>query len=94
MSKHTLGPWRLVDKANADKDRDAVQSVDGLWVAQVIGGFPNVTREANGLLLAAAPDLLSVLKELQECSGYWSDYDVPLGIVGRIRAAIAKAEGV
>lgn len=36
--------------------------------------------------------LLAVLKELQESASYWSEYDVPLGIVNRINTAIAKAE--
>lgn len=44
-------------------------------------------------LLVAAPDLLSVCKELAESAAYWSEYDVPLGIVDRLNAAIAKAEG-
>jgi len=44
-------------------------------------------------LLVAAPDLLSVCKELAESAAYWSEYDVPLGIVERLSAAIAKAEG-
>ncbi len=37
-------------------------------------------------------ELLAVLKELQESAAYWSEYDVPLGIVDRINAAIANAE--
>jgi hypothetical protein len=44
-------------------------------------------------LLVAAPELLSVCKELAASAAYWSDYDVPLGIVDRLNAAIAKAEG-
>ena len=48
---------------------------------------------ANARLIAAAPELLAVLKELEDSVDYWSEYDVPLGIVNRIRAAIAKAEG-
>lgn len=36
--------------------------------------------------------LLAVAKELQESAAYWSEYDVPLGIVDRLNAAIAKAE--
>jgi hypothetical protein len=44
-------------------------------------------------LIAAAPDLLAVLQELEESSSYWSDYDVPVGIVDRIKAAIARATG-
>lgn len=37
--------------------------------------------------------LFAVCKELQESASYWSEYDVPLGIVDRINAAIEKAEG-
>lgn len=46
---------------------------------------------ANAKLIAAAPDLLAVVMELEESSSYWGEYDVPLGIVDRIKAAIAKA---
>ena len=42
----------------------------------------------DAVLMAAAPDLLAVLQESANC---WSEYDVPLGIVDRINAAIAKA---
>lgn len=35
--------------------------------------------------------LLEVLQELEESSSYWSEYDVPLGIVERIKDAIALA---
>lgn len=48
---------------------------------------------ANARLIAAAPDMLQVLQDLQESAAYWSEYDVPLGIVERIHAAIAKATG-
>lgn len=51
-----------------------------------------VCSERDARLIAAAPDLLAVLQELEESVDYWSEYDVPLGIVDRIRAAIAKAE--
>lgn len=36
-------------------------------------------------------DQITVLRELSECSQYWSEYDVPLGIHDRIAAALAKA---
>ena len=42
-------------------------------------------------LTAAAPDLLEVCKELEESSEYWSEYDVPVGIVEKLKKAIAKA---
>jgi hypothetical protein len=40
---------------------------------------------------AERDELLAVLKELQESAAYWSEYDVPIGIVDRINAVIAKA---
>jgi hypothetical protein len=49
--------------------------------------------EADARLIAAAPDLLAVCQELAESAAYWSEYDVPLGIVDRLKAAIAKATG-
>lgn len=56
--------------------------------------FQGQVTEDDARLIAAAPDLLAVLKELEESASYWSEYDVPLGIVERIRAALAKAEAV
>ena len=39
-----------------------------------------------------APQMYSVLKELQESTSYWSEYDVPLGIVNRINDVLKKVE--
>ena len=39
-----------------------------------------------------APQMYSVLKELQESAYYWSEYDVPLGIVDRINDVLKKVE--
>ena len=36
--------------------------------------------------------MYSVLKELQESASYWSEYFVPLGIVGRINDVLKKVE--
>lgn len=44
-------------------------------------------------LCDAAPQMRAVLQELQESAGYWSEYDVPLGIVDRINDVIKKATG-
>lgn len=43
-------------------------------------------------LRAINAQMLAVLLELQESAAYWSEYDVPLGIVDRIDAAIAAAK--
>ena len=39
-----------------------------------------------------APQMYSVLKELQESASYWSEHDVPLGIVDRINDVLKKVE--
>jgi hypothetical protein len=44
-------------------------------------------------LANAAPDLLAVCEDLVESAEYWCEYDVPIGIVDRLKAAIAKAKG-
>jgi hypothetical protein len=36
--------------------------------------------------------LLAMCVELSECAEYWSEYDVPIGIVDRLNAAIAAVE--
>lgn len=36
-------------------------------------------------------EMLAVLQELAESAHYWSEYDVPLGIVDRINDVIRKA---
>lgn len=48
---------------------------------------------AKTKLREAAPDLLAVCHELVESAEYWGEYDVPIGIVDRLNAAITKAGG-
>lgn len=86
MSKHTPGPWV------AQRDTGAIMADDWCIGAQGQIDMVAVCSERDARLIAAAPDLLAVLQELEESVDYWSEYDVPLGIVDRIRAAIAKAE--
>ena len=99
MTQHTPGPWRV----DPDHCRD-VQTADGaIEICLAEGGEPYGKNlfsvppmeeaHANARLIAAAPDLIAVLKELQDSASYWSEYDVPIGIVDRINAAIAKARG-
>ena len=44
-------------------------------------------------LLKQRDELLSICEELRESAEYWSEYDVPLGIVERLTAAIASVKG-
>lgn len=90
ISKHTSGPWK------GYKDQGVYAGDDeGDIVFQTGCGCCTESKltQADADLIAAAPDLLAVLQELQESASYWSEYDVPLGIVDRINSAIAKATG-
>ena len=92
-TQHTRGPW-FVKTGNSTENR--VCDATGFIVAtvnQYAASFDDKADDANARLIAAAPDLLAVLQELEESSSYWSDYDVPVGIVDRIKAAITKATG-
>ncbi len=51
MSKHTPGPWKIEDNANAGYD--ILSPYDNGWVAIVHGGIGNV--EDNATLIASAP---------------------------------------
>jgi len=90
MSKHTAGPWKGYKNRGVyvgdDQSRPVFETGCGCCTGSTL-------TQADADLIAAAPDLLAVVKELQESAAYWSEYDVPLGIVDRINAAIAKAEG-
>ena len=55
--------------------------------------YPLPELTAQQRLAAAAPALLDVCVDLVESAEYWSEYDVPIGIVDRLNAAIAKAGG-
>lgn len=89
MSKHTPGPWDIYFNSQDDL---IVRKMfpDGQESHQIARCHSGAY---NAFLIAAAPDLLAVLEELQESAAYWSEYDVPIGIVDRINAAIAKAKG-
>lgn len=91
MSNFTPGPWianwyyglRIESEHRHGNDNDG-------WIIAKLEG-PD--RDENSRLIAAAPDLYAVVKELQESAGYWSEWDVPLGIVDRINEVIKKVDG-
>ena len=89
---HTPGPWAFVTPDGMAVRHPQVYSDTGpVCNATWLGDSKLGELTANARLIAAAPTLLEVLQELEESSGYWSEYDVPLGIVERIQAAIALA---
>ena len=90
MSKHTPGPWRVVDSWNDHM----VEGQNGEEIIWQDGPHDTPTiNEANARLIAAAPDLLAALEQLVAVKDYsdriWGatfDWDAA-------RAAIAKAKG-
>lgn len=100
MTTFTNGPW-FTDSRYVRTCVFSVAAEDSpeKHIATVIlskSNYYELTREehkANARLIAAAPDLYAVLERLEESAAYWSEYDVPLGIVDDIKAALAKARG-
>ena len=73
------------DPVNIAAERRARRIV-ALWNACL--DIPTEALEAG-----AVRDLVAVVEELLESAAYWSEYDVPLGIVDRMRTAHDKAKG-
>lgn len=99
MTNYTKGPWKVGNRIAYGWDIMRVED-EQAWICAVNNGEilndcdNDLEALANACLISAAPDMYEVLKELEESISYWSEYDVPIGIVDRIRSAIAKAEGV
>ena len=98
---HTPGPWEISLREMLDGWVIVVDRDGGIVANVNTETGPNipplVSRKmpagANAALIAAAPEMLSMLLELQECAGYWSEYDVPLGLKERLDEVIKKARG-
>ena len=87
---HTPEPWLL----DLENDRYITVHAEHRDICDLTTDFGDIAEaEANGNLIAAAPEMLAVLEELRDSASYWGGYDVPLGIVERIEAAIRKARG-
>lgn len=107
MSKHTPGPWILLtvptSVGSCHKIGPFQNGSRGATYACIYadGNRKGIDDEnpsalelyANARLISAAPELLAVVQDLEESACYWSEYEVPLGIVDRLRAAIDKATG-
>jgi hypothetical protein len=98
MSAHTPGPWTTVGPAViAPALEGGLQQIAECW-RHPQGGFlcPDITEAAaNAQLIAAAPDLLALMRDL---TTVWDAYDadgpVPLDqIISRARAIVARVEG-
>lgn len=96
MSKHTAGPWYIVQEEFGERRRLVgnipVVRMSGPCDAAVISlGCQRQELEANAALIAAAPDLLAALEAIQQ---QWANTGGVSGdAISQARAAIAKAKG-
>jgi len=72
-----------------------VNACEGIPTYQLTGedGNPVILGDMIDLLRNQRDTLLPICEELRESAEYWSEYDVPLGIVERLTAAIASVKG-
>jgi len=89
MSKHTPGPWHIVeDRVPASLEVFAGKTA----IAECWRRADVPTEKANARLISAAPDLLEALKKMVECSHTGNVY-LCADASQKAYAAIAKATG-
>ena len=99
-AKHTPGPWRpTFGQLVRVFPKGSNSPICGVHIRGKFVGKQKRSHEeadANARLIAAAPDMLEALKEIEtrlSGDGYVDSDDKVAGLMS-IRAAIAKAEGV
>ncbi|MEY4720032.1 MAG: hypothetical protein RL563_2650 [Pseudomonadota bacterium] len=102
MSKHTPGPWLVWNYDNDPRHVYVGPQAGGLCVAGVVACNPHgiytaeteVQGMANARLIAAAPELLNALREMEEFFRGEEHLDPATEeMFSRARAAIVKATG-
>jgi hypothetical protein len=108
MTKHTPGPWHVVEKAE-HKGKGILHIVEeggnSYWEIATLMTH-DAELEANARLIAAAPELLEALEEIvtelhgaiyNRALSTWATKEVAYkhadGLVEKYRALIAKAKG-
>ena len=83
-TKHTPGPWTY------DKKDGSIGTKDGLTVTAGSYGYDIACSDADGILMASAPELLEALQEITK----WMVFGELEGeMYQKARAVIAKATG-
>lgn len=93
QAKHTPGTWSIELGRNGWDDNASIIGADGSFVAQV--QWTNDSQQGNARLIAAAPDLFSVLKMVQEAAidMRGEDFNLTTEQWAVFHSAIAKATG-
>ncbi len=91
MRKHTPGPW----KARILREKVLIENDDGdgrKIIAEVFGNT-NLDCNDNSILIAAAPEMLEALIEIQNRLNKTEKGFINLGIPSICKKAISKARG-
>lgn len=88
MSKHTAGPWWFHPSGSTGNAVFYVPTSGGTWGYNLPLNMKDETGEANAHLIAAAPELLQMVKLFYEYAGR-----VCPSQLEKIESLIAKAEG-
>ena len=100
MGEHTPGPWSEPYQDDYPGDEgwwilNGKSGIDEYAVCVTFWGNPN--QEADAYLIAAAPNLLSVCKMVQDLAPslppWWFDEAEGVSYDGIVRQAVAKAQG-
>ena len=87
MNKHTPRPWRTIESTNT-----TMRTVVGPdFLGQ--GYIADVNGEANARLIAAAPELLQLVKDMREAFYVKGTRKALLAVMERSKSVMEKAEG-
>lgn len=98
MNKHTPGPWRTIESTNKTVRTIVGKDFPGQgYIADVnlcrTNDAQEVDGEANARLIAAAPELLQLVKDMREAFYVKGTRKALLAVMERSKSVMEKAEG-
>ena len=98
MNKHTPGPWRTIESTNTTMRTVVGPDFPGQgYIADVnlcrTNDAQDVDGEANARLIAAAPELLQLVKDMREAFYVKGTRKALLAVMERSKSVMEKAEG-
>ena len=98
MNKHTPGPWRTIESINTTMRTVVGPDFPGQgYIADVnlcrTNDAQDVDGEANARLIAAAPELLQLVKDMREAFYVKGTRKALLAVMERSKSVMEKAEG-
>ena len=98
MNKHTPSPWRTIESANKTMRTVVGPDFPGQgYIADVnlcrTSDAQDVDGEANARLIAAAPELLQLVKDMREAFYVKGTRKALLAVMERSKSVMEKAEG-